>query len=302
MLLVHVSCSLAFVILQQKNIVLPIEARLIVSELTILVPALIYVLIRKLSFSRDLGFRRIKAGTVLMSVLIAVLSGTIAIFFNVVSQLFVSNTIVEMSDSLLAGSNAAVWFLGSVYGPFCEEFVFRSLFNSRYEIVTGSLRAGLVSALFFALTHMNINQAAYAFVLGVIFSVIDKAAGSVYPSMIIHTCINGFNLLVIIALLGISDSSEYTQDLAVASEAARQGDLIYVMTGVTLVGAIISTLILIPCVAFVAKHEGRYDELLDMFRNRRLKGRWLTVSSALAICFVLFVMFGMNAMLSAIGF
>ena len=38
-----------------------------------------------------------------------------------------------------------------------------------------------------------------------------------------------------------------------------------------------------------------------MFKKGQPKGRWLTFSSALAICFTLFIMFGLRPLLSALG-
>lgn len=297
---VHVICSLALSILKEKGISLPVELSLIVSEVTILVPSLIYVLRKKLSISADLGFRKIKTGTILMSVFMTFPVWSVGTFFNVLSQIFVSNTIVQISETLLGGSNIVVWFLGSIYGPFCEEFVFRSVFNRRYEMIAGPIRAGLVSSMYFAFAHLNLNQAAYAFALGVLFSIINKAAGSVYPSMIIHMCINGINLLMVMGLTGISEQMGSGQDIAAAAEEARNSDMIYVMLAVTLVGAIIGALILIPCVVFVSKHENRVEKLVEMFRKGQQKGRWLTFSSVLAICFVLLVMFGLDPLLSAL--
>ena len=299
-MLVHVICSIAISILAQKGISLPVELSLVVSELTILVPSIIYVLMKKLSFSEELGFRKIKAGTILMSVFMTFPVWSVGSFFNVLSQVFVSNTMVQMSDTLLGGSNAVVWFLGSIYGPFCEEFVCRSVFNRRYELITGPMRAGLISALYFALAHLNFNQAAYAFALGVLFSIINKAAGSVYPSIIIHMCINGSNLLMIMGMSNVYDKIGSAQDMAAAAEAARGSDMIYILLAVTLVGAIIGALILIPCVVFVSKHENRFEELVAMFKKGQTKGRWLTFSSVLAICFVLFVMLGLEPLMSAL--
>lgn len=298
---VHVMCSVAVDILEQKGITIPVELSLIISELTILVPALIYVIIKRLSFSEDLGFCGIKPGTILISAFMSFPVWGIGSFFNVLSQIFVSNTMVQMSDTLLGGSNVAVLFLGSVYGPFCEEFVCRSVFNRRYELLVGPMRAGLISALYFALAHLNFNQAAYAFVLGVLFSIINKAAGSVYPSMIIHMCINGCNLLMIMVMTAITEGIGSPQDMAAAAEAARESDMIYILLAITLIGAIISSLVLIPCVVFVSKHENRFEELISLFKTGQSKGRWLTFSSVLAVCFALFIMFGLRPLLSALG-
>ena len=291
--------SVALGLLTQKGISIPSEILLILSEITILIPSLIYILIKRLSFRDDLGFRRIRTGTVFMCVFLSALVTPIAWFANIVSQLFVSNTMVEMSDSLLQASDAALMILGALYGPFCEELLFRSILCNRYEKYTGPMRAGLISALLFGLAHMNINQAVYVFVLGFIFAVINKAAGSVYPSIIVHACINGSNILLMIIMAKVSDAmGNGGSELIESAESVRQSDLIYVMIGSTMILAVICAICSIPCIVWISKHEGRFEGLYDMFANKHPRVRWLTVPTALAIGFILFMMFGLEPLLS----
>ena len=294
----HVLQALAFSLLVQKGIEPPVEMQLVSSELSILIPAIIYVLIKKLGFREDLGFCRIKTGTFFMCILLTLLIMPIAAFFNVLSQLFVSNTMVQMSDELLSGSDIAVLLIGGIFGPVCEEFLCRSLFFKRYETIAGPLRAGFISAVLFALAHMNINQACYAFALGVIFCIINKAAGSVYPSVIIHSLINILNIGMIMIAVMTSKAMGDDIDIAAAAESARGTDYMYFLVGVTLVMAIVCAVIAIPCTVFIAKHEGQLDQLKDMFTKKHEKGRWLSASLIIGVCFVLFIMFGLEPVLN----
>ena len=293
--------SVAFDLLGQKGIEPPVEILLVFSELSILVPTLIYILIKKLGFREDLGFKKIKAGTFFMCILLTLLVMPVASFFNALSQLFVKNAMVQMSDQLLGGSGVAVLLLGAFYAPICEEFLCRSVFAKRYETVAGPLRAAFISAALFALMHMNINQAFYTFVLGVIFCVINKAAGSIYPSVIIHMGINGFNILLMFAMEKANRALGAEVDLITAAEAARESDMIYVMIGVTLVMAMICIAIAIPCVVFVAKHEDNLDELVGMFTKKHPSHGWISIPLVAGVCFVLFVMFGLGPLLGAIS-
>ncbi len=296
-MVLHVLQSVAFGLVGQKGIDVPIEIILVFSEISILLPTLVYVLVKKLSFREDLGFCRIRPGTFFMCILLTALIMPIAAFSNVLSQLFVSNTMVQMSDELLGGSNAAVLFLGSIYGPLCEEFFCRAVFFRRYETIAGPLRAGFISAMLFALAHMNVNQAVYTFVLGFIFAVVNKAAGSVYPSVIIHICINGFNILLLMMATSLSSALGEDTDIAAAAEAARSSDYIYYLIGVTFVIGIICALIAIPCIVFVAKHEENMDDFLKMFTAKFPRNRWLSVPLIIGILFVLFMMFGLEPLL-----
>ena len=297
-MIIHVIFEIAVGLLSQKGIDLPVEVSLVISELTILVPSVIYVLVRNLNFRDDLGFRPIKTGSVFMCMLLSLFVSAIGSFINVLSQFFTSNVMVQQADVLTSGSNMVVWFLAALYGPFCEEFMFRSIFSNRYEKYTGPMRAGFISALLFALAHMNINQASYAFALGVIFSIINKAAGSVYPSMIIHACINGGNILLLMVMTKAAKALGAENDIAEAAEAARGSNMMYILTGTTLVGALVAAAIAIPCVVWMSKHEGKYDDLCDMFLNRHGSQRWLTVSAVAGILFVIFIMFGLNPVIS----
>ncbi len=296
-MLLHIIGSVLVSFLPQKGIELPVEINLVFSELTILIPSAVYILVKNLSFRDDLGFRPIKAGTVLMSILLSALVTPVVSFVNVLSQLFVSNKVAQMSDELSGGSNAIVLFLGALYGPFCEELLFRAIFNNRYEKYVGPIRAGLISSLFFALAHMNVNQAFYAFVLGMIFCVINKAAGSVYPSIIIHACVNGGNILLLFSLTKMYSTLGQGEDIAAVAEAERNSDMMYYLIGVVLVIAIICSLIAIPCVVWMSRHEGNFESLADMFIHKHKSANWLRVPTILAIVLVLVMMFGLNGII-----
>ena len=74
--------SVAFDLLGQKGIEPPVEILLVFSELSILVPTLIYILVKKLGFRDDLGFKKIKAGTFFMCILLTLLVMPVASFFQ----------------------------------------------------------------------------------------------------------------------------------------------------------------------------------------------------------------------------
>ncbi len=296
--LVHVGYSLAFGLLSSKGFEFPTTVMLIVSELTILVPSIIYILIRNFSFKEDLGFRPIKVGSFFMCILLAGLLTPLASFVNVVSQFFVSNTAIRMSDSLVEMPGPVLILLGGIYAPFCEEFLFRSIFFGRYEKIMGPLRAGLVSALLFAAMHLNINQAVYTFVLGVIFAIVNRAAGSVFPSMIMHMCINTGNLLMIVLSVSKQKMLGNTKDFFAQAEAIRKSDVIYIAAAFMLVLAIICSAIAIPVTVWISKHEGHFEDLHDMFTKKHPHARWLTVSMIAALIFVFFIMFGLGPLLS----
>lgn len=67
----------------------------------------------------------------------------------------------------------------------CEEFLHRGiLLRGIYKI--GSKKAIVISSLLFGLVHFNVNQFFYAFILGMLMSLITIVAKSIYPAIIIH--------------------------------------------------------------------------------------------------------------------
>ena len=102
----------------------------------------------------------------------------------------------------VSGNIFLVIFTHAVLPSVLEEGLFRYLpiaFISPYS----KKYAVLFSALFFAFAHCNLYQLPYAFAAGVAFAVIDIAANSIVPSVILHF-LN--NLISIFWLRGMDDT------------------------------------------------------------------------------------------------
>lgn len=303
-ILIAISLIMSFAVslLAQRDIYMPVELTLVISELALLVPGIIYILINNMNLRKDLGFVRIKVGTIFMSILLSFLITPVVSFINVLSQFFVTNTLVSASDSLLSGNNLIILFLSAIYGPFCEEVVFRGVFNNQLKRYSTPLKAALLSGLLFGLMHLNVNQACYAFVLGIIFAIINRASGSIYTSMIIHTVINGTNMITLMLTSKVYE--EMGMDLATETASFASSDQMYITAGVYLVLAIIFGLISIPCIVFIAKHEGHYEELTGMFAksdNSSSVKLLLNAPMIIAIVLCLSIIFGLEPLLATLG-
>jgi len=265
-ILIYISVMVLTAVLDSKNIGMSTTWSLIVSELILLLPALIFCLKGNLSFSEDLGFKKIKISTVLVTVLLGFFVNPVASFVNILSQFFVSNTMTQASDALTDGSTLVILFLSGIYAPVVEELVFRGVLDNRFGKYATPMKAALVSSLAFALMHLNVNQATYAFVLGFIFAIVNRASGSVITSMIIHIVVNTSNM----ALLFLSQSvmSSQNQNLASAAEEARANTtMMVIMAIVYFVLAVVFGSLGALLVHLIAKLEGRTDKLKAMFKK-----------------------------------
>jgi len=76
-------------------------------------------------------------------------------------------------------------FLVGVLPAICEEFLHRGILLQGIKHI-GFKKAILLSSLFFALLHFNIEQFFYAFVIGIILGFVSVVAKNIYPAIIIH--------------------------------------------------------------------------------------------------------------------
>lgn len=259
-LLMYVGVNL----LAQKDIELPTVLAIVSGEITIILPICIYMVVNKISIKDDMGYRPIKIGTIIVSIFMGLVAMPIASLVNVLTQFFVSNTMVQSTDALFgAGSTGAALIVASIIGPICEEFAFRGLFFESMKKVSTPLKAVLVSAICFGLMHLNFNQCCYAIVLGIIFAIANIASGSTYTSTIMHVVINGFNMVAL--LVASKAQSAQGQDIAQAAEELRSNTGVMIaVAGVYGVLAAICITIIVLLIVLTATIENRRDKLKEM--------------------------------------
>lgn len=81
-------------------------------------------------------------------------------------------------------------FSSAVLPAFCEEFANRGMLLNGLKRL-GAKKAILISALLFALMHLNVGQFGYAFLVGIFLAFLFLATGSIWPGIIIHFLNNG---------------------------------------------------------------------------------------------------------------
>lgn len=165
---------------------------LISGVLTILILALFFTIRRKNMFA-EIHLAKVKPSIILWAALAGVA-------FNI----FISVTIgfLPFPDTWFEGLEEQYAYIGDeanlileilttvILTGFLEETIFRGLVDSR-------LRSGLpvwlsvfISALLFGLCHGTPIAIGYAFVVGLVFSLLFLRHGSILPSMVCHMCFN----------------------------------------------------------------------------------------------------------------
>ena len=274
---------------------LGIIPNLIVSQLILLLPAVVGVFLSRENLIQLAGFHKIKISSVWMIVLFTFLSMPLITLVNAISMLFVDNAVAAMSDDILEAPFLVMFLLIGILGPLSEEVVCRGIFYQGYKKSGTAMQAMLLSALLFALMHMNFNQAAYAFVIGIMVVLLIEATGSIWSSIIVHVVINSQQVFAMYMLDGGTEAVQEAQDILTR-------DMLLVISVYLIIAAVTTSLA--GCVlAWIAKNEKREENLRAVWKNRNNKkeGGLVTIPLIIAIVIVLFYMGFEVVMLSVLN-
>lgn len=138
---------------------------------------------------KDFGFKKISVKAVFLCIGIAVCLIFLNTAFNSIYTMILSFFGYAPATSTITSYTFSAFlvaiFASAVLPGFCEEFANRGVLLSGLKSL-GAKKAIIISGLLFGLTHFNIGQFGYAFLIGIFFAYICLATGSIIPGMIIH--------------------------------------------------------------------------------------------------------------------
>lgn len=254
---------------------LDIITNLVLSSAIIVVPALAFSLSSedRIHWFDKIGFHKIKWSTAAMIAVITFLVMPLTTVINAFSMLFVENTVVQMSDQVLKLPLPAAFFFIAVCAPLGEELVFRGVAYRGYKRSGNICQAAVFSALLFAMGHMNFNQAAYAFVLGIVLVLLVEVTGSLWASVIFHMIFNGYSVVIMYFADRVLQNF-YEQDVL---EQAGTEEMLYAI-GLYLMIAAVTTAVAVCAFVWIAKNEDRTEYLIASWRERKSgRGRMVTI-------------------------
>lgn len=168
-------------------------------EVFLVLPGVGYLLGQGQSFKKSLGVNRLDKVEWLLLLPLAFCVDKIAEFINMLSQLIVPNLIANhMVELILRYPIAVTFFVVAVTPAICEELIYRGILYQGYR-KSSVWVAVVLSAFLFGIMHMNLNQFSYAFVLGLLFALINEITGSILPSVLLHLYVNGRSVVLLYA-------------------------------------------------------------------------------------------------------
>lgn len=170
-------------------------------EFFMVLPCAFYLFWQRRPLKESIGINPLTWKQWLLLLPLAVCMDKIAEFVNVISQLFSTNLVSgHMAELILQYPLPVVLFVVAGMPMLCEELIYRGVLYQGYRR-TSVFVAIVLSAFLFGIMHMNLNQFSYAVVLGVMFCLINEAAGSILPSMAMHFYINGRSVVLLYAVV-----------------------------------------------------------------------------------------------------
>lgn len=185
------------------------------SGLITLAVVLLFYLIRRKKLSEALWLRRVEGPGLLSG---AALAPALYLAVTLMLMALPEAWLESYSEASAGISGGGVIGLIAVVlvAPVVEEFIFRGLIMTRLAGAMPGWLAVMVSAAIFGVCHGHPVWFAYAFVLGVVFGLMDLRLGSIWPSILAHMVFNAIGqvfgilpedaavvALAVLALVGI---------------------------------------------------------------------------------------------------
>lgn len=260
---------LATFLFHRYGIVLTASQSILISQFSLIIPALVYVIKNKINLLEFIRFKRLKFGTIFLLIPFGICIMPLMSCISYLSMLVFQNHIGQTVDSLVTNSSFLLSFLVVAVVPaIFEEAVYRGVFFNEYRKV--NIRKGiLLSGLLFGLLHMNMNQFFYAFAMGVIFALLIEATDSILASMIVHLVMNGYSVtmtkvgMLLSEQRGITDTVEQLQ--------GREG--IVTVLGQLFVPTVIATLVAGVLFLVITMANGRTDHVKEIVKPMNTSNR-----------------------------
>lgn len=168
---------------------------IILSQMIIALPGIIYIIGSRGKVLSDIRFKHLGFLNIILLILFTVFMVPVISFINALSMMFVKNHMVEQLGEMNTNPFWLNLILIALIPAIVEEMTFRGILYCGYRDSTIK-RAVFASAFLFGVFHMNINQFCYAAVMAVVFAILYEATGSIFATMLVHFTFNSNSVIM----------------------------------------------------------------------------------------------------------
>ncbi|RCX12332.1 hypothetical protein DFR58_12221 [Anaerobacterium chartisolvens] len=154
--------------------------------------------LRKENFFAFCGFSGISKKNIFYSLLLGLsLVLPVNFFVSLLSIDKLSPDVQNMFKIIFEDNSAFMLLLGiGIAGPVIEEIIFRGLILKELSKNMSAVPAVIIQALLFGIYHLNLTQAIYASVLGIILGVVCLWTRSIWSAILIHVFYNSSSVIL----------------------------------------------------------------------------------------------------------
>lgn len=268
-----------------------IMGSLVLSELILVIPGLIIALCSKEKLTDAIPLQRIRFGTIPLVLVFMMMIGPLVTLCNLITLQLVSNEAAAIMDATMELSYGGMFLYIGVLAPFLEECIFRGILYSGFRNSGTPLKAIIWTAVLFGLFHMNLNQMAYAIVLGIAFGLLREATGNIWCGIIGHMAINGSSVFLF-WLQQFIPEEEMTEAEVVVTDTAMQDSMMLQVIVLYLVIALVTTAIAGCILVAIAKRENGLEYLKNVFTKKSKTKVWsIPLWLGIMICVGMIILF-----------
>lgn len=276
-----------------SDISLGIIESLLLSQLIVLVPAVLFLFGTRTDPGRLIAHNRPKFTTALLVVVFTFLCMPAIIAVNAFSMLFVDNEVAGLQSYMLSVPWWQILLMVGIIGPVSEEFVFRGVIYHGYKTSQRFVGSMLLSALLFGLTHLNFNQMSYAVLVGIVSVLLLEGSGSIFYSMLFHICINTTNVVQMLVQKAQGTIMSQEESMAYIERTMQMPYKQALAVSVSVYAVIAAgTAALAGCLLYlIVKKENRVQHMQQLLHGNTGEKRTKLISVPLVISVVLCLLY-----------
>jgi len=225
------------------------KSSLIISQVVFLViPAALFIKRKKLNFKESFSLKKFNLINLPLILFLTILiQYPLAASSQLTAYIF-GDQLSFIFDDIVSTSSFFVLFLSLALSPaICEELFFRGLIFNRYKNRVSMKTLIVMNSLLFAIFHLNIQQFGYAFIFGVVVSLVVYLTDSIYPAMIMHFFSN---------FLSIIEMKFPNSYFSILDYILPKGEGMFYV-GMMIILSIFSSVVIYVVLVYMAKFNGR---------------------------------------------